>query len=52
MKQAVVIINPHSGRRKKRIDLISIKKIFLKNNYEVRIFFTCHKGHAKEIVQQ
>ncbi len=52
MKQAVVIINPHSGRRKKRIDLVSIKKIFLKNNYEVRIFFTCHKGHAKEIVQQ
>lgn len=51
MKKVLIIINPHSGHKHKRIDLVEIKKLFNDYNYEVKIIFTRYKGHAKEIVK-
>lgn len=49
--KCVLIINPHSGRRHKKINIKKIINIFSKHNYDVEIIFTKYKGHAKEIVQ-
>lgn len=52
MKQCVVIINPNSGRTKRRNYIEKIKELLLKYQYEPTIILTKHKGHAKEIVKQ
>lgn len=51
MKKAIIIINPNSGRKHKKINLEEIKKIFYKYDYEAQIMFTNYKGHAKKIVE-
>ena len=48
--KCVLIINPHSGKRK-RINLERIRNIFTKYDYDLDIIFTEYKGHAKEIVK-
>lgn len=50
MKKCLLIINPHSGRRHKRLNLKRIKAIFLNYDYDVDIVFTEYRGHAKELV--
>lgn len=51
MKKTIIIINPHSGRKHKKIDLVEIEKLFNKYEYDVKILFTNYRGHAKEIVK-
>lgn len=51
MKQATIIINPYSGRKHKKIDLLEIEKLFNKYGYETKILFTNYKGHAKDMVE-
>lgn len=51
MKKAIIIINPHSGRKHKKINLVEIEKLFNKYEYETKIMFTNYKGHAKEMVE-
>jgi YegS/Rv2252/BmrU family lipid kinase len=49
MKKAIFIINPVSGiGRQKEIGKI-IEKEMSPNHWETKIFYTNHKGHAKEI---
>lgn len=51
MKQAVVIHNPNSGKRKNVIDILKkSKEIFLKYGYDFRLIETKYKGHAEEIL--
>lgn len=49
--KAVIIINPNSGKRNKKIDTKRIESIFKEFQYEVTILFTHYQNHAKEIVQ-
>ena len=49
--KCVLIVNPHSGRRHRKINKDKIKNIFSKYNYDVEIIFTKYKGHAKEIAE-
>lgn len=52
MKKAVVIVNLHSGmKKKKKEDLESFAKIFDKYQYEVEIFKTKYAHHATEIIE-
>ncbi len=51
MKQAVVIHNPNSGKRKNVIEILKkSKEIFLKYGYDCQIVNTKYKGHAEEIL--
>ena len=52
MKRAVVIVNLHSGmKRKKKEDLENFIKIFEKYEYDVEVFKTNYSSHATEIVE-
>lgn len=53
MKKAIVIYNPKSGLIKKVNQALkeTITKIFNNYDYNVEIFITQYKGHAKEIVE-
>lgn len=52
MKKAVVIVNLHSGlKRKKKSDLISFLEIFKKYDYEVKVFKTSYPHHATDIIE-
>lgn len=51
MKQAVVIHNPNSGKKRNVIDLLQkSKEIFQKYGYNCRLIETKYKGHAEEIL--
>ena len=51
MKQAVVIHNPNSGKRRNVIDILQKSKdIFHKYGYDCRLIETKYKGHAEEIL--
>jgi len=53
MKKAVVIINLHSGMKKrKKEDLESFYSIFKKYNYDVEVINTKYQNHATELVQE
>ena len=52
MKKAVVIVNLHSGmKKKKKEDLENFTKIFEKYEYDVEIFKTKYSHHATEIME-
>ena len=53
MKQAVVIMNPHSGKRKNKesVDNTKFLSLFKRHGYEVIYYRTTYPGHITEIVK-
>lgn len=49
MKKCTMIINPNSGKRRKKINQKYVKKIFNNYGYVVDIIYTEYKGHALEL---
>ncbi len=49
-KTAVVIYNPHSGRREIRRELERCRQLLCQFHYQARFIKTEYRGHAKEIV--
>jgi len=51
MKKCTMIINPNSGRYHKKFNILKIKNIFKKYDYEISIVFTEYQGHAQKLVE-
>lgn len=51
MKKCIMVINPNSGKRQRKINIKKVKKIFYNYGYELTIIFTEYKGHACEIIK-
>lgn len=54
MKQAVVIVNPHSGKRKNKeqVDTSKCLSLFKRHGYEVTYYKTTYPGHITDIVKE
>lgn len=52
MKKCVVILNPNSGKNKKKDIVNDYKNILLKHKYEPTFKYTSYAGHAKKIVSE
>jgi YegS/Rv2252/BmrU family lipid kinase len=51
MKEAIVIYNPHSGRRKIRRELEKCERIFAQHEYQYMYIKTEYRGHARELLE-
>jgi len=54
MKQATVIVNPHSGKRKNKeqIDASKCLSLFKRHGYEVTYYKTTYPGHITDIIKE